>query len=295
MSCPCPQVGYPCTKRPVSTPNDERQHPLGDARHAYRRPRVQHRRRFPPHTQSPRRLPSVRTRTRTITAPTNNPTTTARICSEEALPTPRASIPQQTPDGRTALAENHSGTPRLRVAPNRASPDRSPAPRPAGPLPPVDSRRCTPAARPVGNRRCTREVPLPLVGNLPCTPAAGPLDNHPWEHPPGRTSRPVDNRPTLTAYRAAPRCLLPGFPPEAPRRGPLRAFPAPRARTPLPTHPPARRACLPTARCPPAHCPPVRCLRGNSSRRGRPRHLKDPSSPGRNRCSPRTPWAPPRT
>src|SRR5699024_1948422 len=40
LSFPHPQVGYPCTERPVSTPSDEHRHPLGGARHAWRRPRV---------------------------------------------------------------------------------------------------------------------------------------------------------------------------------------------------------------------------------------------------------------
>src|SRR5699024_51581 len=70
-------------------------------------PGSQHRRRFPSHTQSLRRLPSVRTRTRLITTLKNNPTVTARTCSVGVPPTPRAGLPRWTPDEDTTRVAHH--------------------------------------------------------------------------------------------------------------------------------------------------------------------------------------------
>jgi len=99
LSLTHPQVGYPGTERPVSTPSDEHRHPLGGARHAWRRPRVPAPAAFSrPILRCLRRLPSIRTRTRLITTLTNNLTVTARTCSVGDPPTPRDSLPRRTLD-----------------------------------------------------------------------------------------------------------------------------------------------------------------------------------------------------
>ena len=255
-------------------------------------PGSQHRRRFPSHTQSLRRLPSVRIRTRPITAPTNNPTAMARICSEGRPPTPRESIPQRTPDGRTTRVEGRPGHPPMPPAGLiREVSARVPARRPAGLAPPVGKPPCTPVVRPVGNHPCARAGLAPPVGKPPCTPAVRPVGNHRC----ARAGRPlpVALLPAPTVRRAAPRRLPPGPLPGDRRRARLRAFPEAPALTPRPVHRPGRRACLPVVRCPPG---PLPVHHPDSNTHKAPLlHLRGDSSPGRNRCSPRTPWVPPRT
>src|SRR5699024_5863133 len=117
-------------------------------------PGSQHRRRFPSHTQSLRRLPSVRTRTRLITTLKNNPTVTARTCSVGVPPTPSAGLPRWAPDEHTTRGAHHP-------APHRSARHRHAPP----PLRPCHSREF-PAPTPV----------LPRAG-LPGLPRlrAGPL------------------------------------------------------------------------------------------------------------------------
>src|SRR5699024_3719376 len=103
-------------------------------------PGSQHRRRFPSHTQSLRRLPSVRTRTRLITTLKNNPTVTARTCSVGVTPTPRAGLPRWTPDEDTTRVAHHPAllravrhrhpSPTLRAGLSREFPAPTPAPTP---------------------------------------------------------------------------------------------------------------------------------------------------------------------
>src|SRR5699024_5744492 len=201
LSLTHPQVGYPGTERPVSTPSDEHRHPLGGARHAWRRPRVPAPAAFSrPILRCLRRLPSIRTRTRLITTLTNNLTVTARTCSVGDPPTPRDSLPRRTLDEDMMRGTYHPvplRAVRHQHPPATPRPPRSRAPPPPHPHDPSGPQQGPPAPHP-GPPPGGPSGPHPARGGPPPGGPSGPHPAHggpPPTHPGG--TPPTGGRPPM--------------------------------------------------------------------------------------------------